>query len=105
MTEKKNKPRVVTGMKSVRLTKDEYRERFLQRFYDPAFDSAKKEIDVLFEIAWEGYSESRKSPRKKNAGKGFSDPEFPLPVEWLETRRQIHKAERNHRGQNHDHAF
>ncbi len=98
MTDKKNKPRVVTGMKSVRLTKDEYRERFLQRFYDPAFDSAKKEIDVLFEIAWEGYSESRKNPRKKNAGKGFSDPEFPLPVEWLETRRQIQKAERNHRG-------
>jgi hypothetical protein len=89
-----NKARVVKGMDSVQLSKKEFRERFLQRFYDPAFDSVKKEIDVLIEIAWDGYEKYRKSPRKQVAGQDFADPNFELPVEWLDTRKKIQEAER-----------
>jgi hypothetical protein len=39
--------------------------------------------DVI-EVAWQSYDEYRKSPRKRKAGPGFADPEFELPVEWLE---------------------
>jgi multimeric flavodoxin WrbA len=88
------KPRVVTGQGSVALTKDEFRARFLQRFYDPAFEAARDELDRIVEVAWDAYRDDRKSPRTRRAGKGFAEPDFELPVEWLETRRRIHEAER-----------
>ena len=31
---------------------------------------------------------------QRRAGAGFSDPEFPLPIEWLETRSAIQQAEK-----------
>ncbi|MGZ9130657.1 MAG: hypothetical protein ACXW4Z_23000, partial [Candidatus Binatia bacterium] len=66
-----------------------FRERFFARFYDPAFDEVKPELERVFEKAWDGYIVYRKSPRKKPAGKGFADPTFALPIEWLDTRAKI----------------
>jgi multimeric flavodoxin WrbA len=100
MMNDKDKPRVVKGMDSVQLSKDEFRERFMERFYDPAFDVAKKEIEVLLEIAWDSYEKYRKSPRKERAGQEFTDPNFELSVEWLEARKQIQDAERKQRDPN-----
>jgi hypothetical protein len=40
------------------------------------------------------YDEYHKSPRTAKAGPGFANPDFELPVEWLETRRRIQEAER-----------
>jgi multimeric flavodoxin WrbA len=45
-------------------------------------------------VAWRAYDEYHKSPRKRKAGPGFADPEFELPIEWLEAREQILQAER-----------
>jgi multimeric flavodoxin WrbA len=78
----------------VPLTKDAFRRRFLERFYDPAFDAVSAELERVCEIAWDGYIKYRKSPRTQRAGPEFSDPAFALPLEWLETRRQIREAER-----------
>jgi multimeric flavodoxin WrbA len=94
---KSDKPRVVKGMAPVQLSRDEFRERFMKRFYDPGFEHAKSDIEKLVAIAWEAYDEYRKSPRTRRAGAGFADPEFELPVEWLATRRQIREAERHNR--------
>ena len=48
----------------VPLTRDEFRERFFARFYDPAFDAVAPELERVFEKAWEGYGvDYRKSPR------------------------------------------
>jgi len=77
----------------VPLTREAFRQRFFERFYDPAFDEVKAELEKVFERAWDGYVQYRKSPRTQPAGPEFSDPAFKLPVEWLETRKAIRDAE------------
>ena len=77
----------------VPLTREAFRQRFFERFYDPAFDEVKAELEKVFERAWDGYVQYRKSPRTQPAGSEFSDPAFKLPVEWLETRKAIRDAE------------
>ena len=88
------KPTVRRQTKYVPLTKEQFRERFFARFYDPAFDEVKPELEKVYEKAWDGYIVYRKSPRKKAAGKGFADPKFALPIEWLDTRAKIQAAEK-----------
>jgi multimeric flavodoxin WrbA len=88
------KPAVRKEAKYVPLTKEQFRERFFAKFYDPAFDKVRAELEKVCEIAWDGYIVYRKSPRKQKAGTGFADPEMQLPVEWLETRAAIQAAER-----------
>ena len=78
----------------VPLTREQFRSRFFERFYDPAFDEVKAELEKVFELAWDGYIKYRKSPRTQAAGPEFSDPSFKLPVEWLQTRRAIQEAEK-----------
>lgn len=90
-------PRVRKGMPSVQLTKEEFVKRIRGRFYDPAFEALEGEIEEIIEKAWEGYDKYRKSPRTRQAGRGFADPNFKLPVEWLETRRAIEEAEKRRR--------
>jgi multimeric flavodoxin WrbA len=77
----------------VPLTRDEFRRRFFERFYDPAFDKLQGELEKICAVAWDGYIKYRKSPRTQAAGKDFSDPAFELPVEWLKTRNEIRAAE------------
>ena len=86
--------KVRKGMPSVQLTKEEFTQRFLDRFYDPAFETVDAEIEKILETAWDGYNKYRKSPRTEKVGRGFADPNFKLPVEWLATRKAIQEAER-----------
>jgi multimeric flavodoxin WrbA len=88
------KPQVRKGMPSVQLSKEEFARRARERFYDPSFTEASSEINTIIEVAWKNYSEYHKSPRTRPAGRGFSDPDFPLPIEWLETRKAIQAAEK-----------
>lgn len=85
--------RIRKGMPSVQLSKTEFTERLRGRFYDPAFAEVSEEIERIIEKAWEGYDEYRKNPRTQSAGRGFADPDFQLPIEWLETRTAILNAE------------
>jgi multimeric flavodoxin WrbA len=88
------KPKVRTGMPSVQLGKQEFFKRVHERFYDPAFAAVAPEIQKIIAVAWKNYTGYHKSPRTRPAGSGFSDPEFSLPIEWLETRKAIAQAER-----------
>ncbi len=88
------KPAVRRQEKWVPLTKEQFRERFYAKFYDPAFDKVRPELEKVFEIAWDGYIAYRKSPRKQPAGKGFADPKMEVPAEWLQARAQIQAAEK-----------
>src|SRR5262245_11216674 len=88
------KPKVRKGMPSVQLTKEEFSKRARERFYDPAFDAVAPEIASVIAVAWKNYTEYHRNPRKRRAGRGFSDPDFPLPIEWLETRSAIQQAEK-----------
>ena len=88
------KPKVRKGMPSVQLTKEEFSRRFRERFYDPTFSAVAPEIERVIAVAWKNYIEYHKNPRTRRAGAGFSDPDFSLPLEWLEARRAILQAER-----------
>jgi multimeric flavodoxin WrbA len=81
----------------VPLTREQFRRRFFERFYDPAFDAVQSELEKVFELAWDGYIKYRKSPRTQAAGPEFSDPAFKLAVEWLQTRSAINDAEKHYR--------
>ena len=91
------KPRVVKGDQNFTLDEAAFRARFFERFYDPAFEGVRDQLERVFLVAWDAYRESRKSPRTRKAGPGFADPDFELPVEWLETKRKVEEAERRQR--------
>ena len=87
-------PEVRKGQGNVQLSRDEFARRLRERFSDPAFDAVHDELERVIDVAWNGYAKYRRSPRKRKAGEGFADPDFELPVEWLETRARIQEAER-----------
>lgn len=74
------------------LTREEFRRRFDQRFYDPAFERVAPELDRVFDVMWDTYEHYRKSPRRRVAGPGFADPSMELAVEWLDTREAVERA-------------
>jgi multimeric flavodoxin WrbA len=82
------------GQGDVKLTREEFERRLRERFYDPEFQAVERQIADVIDVAWKAYDEYHKSPRIRKAGPGFADPEFELPVEWLETRQRIQDAER-----------
>ncbi|MGQ0646012.1 MAG: flavodoxin family protein [Gemmatimonadaceae bacterium] len=86
-------PKPRTGQGNVQLSREEFARRFSEHFYDPAFDAVRGEIDRIIDVAWNGYDAYRKSPRTRKAGPGFHDPEYPLPLEWLEAREAINRAQ------------
>jgi multimeric flavodoxin WrbA len=94
---KQGVPQVRKGQGDVKLTREEFQKRIGERFYDPAFDAVRPQLERAIEVAWNGYDEYRKSPRTRKAGPGFADPEFELPVEWLDARRRIEEAAQRQR--------
>jgi multimeric flavodoxin WrbA len=92
----KREPRVVKGDQDFTLDRETFRKRWLQRAYDPAFESVSSELERVIDVAWSAYQKSKKSPRTQPAGPEFANPTFPLPVEWLDARRQMIEAQRRH---------
>ena len=88
------KPSVRRQSEYVPLTREQFRERFFAKFYDPAFDKVRAELEKVCDVAWDGYIVYRKSPRKEPAGKDFAEPAFQLPAEWLQARANIQAAEK-----------
>jgi multimeric flavodoxin WrbA len=90
-----DKPRVVKGDQRFDLTPEQFRERYLARFYDPKFEKeVPEELERVVRVAWEAYHKYRKNPRTRKAGSEFEDPDANLPVEWLDTRQLILEAKR-----------
>jgi multimeric flavodoxin WrbA len=85
------------GQGDVKLSREVFERRLRERFYDPAFESIESEISRVVDVAWKAYDEYHKGPRTRPAGPGFADPDFKLPVEWLDARERILEAERIHR--------
>lgn len=84
------------GMPSPRLSEAEFKRRYRRHFLDPAFGAVEAEIDRIAAIAWDAYSNSRKSPVTRRAGPGFADPDYELSVDWLAARDAILRAQRRH---------
>ena len=68
------------GSPSPRLSENEFKRRFLNQFQDPAYESLSVELSKIAAAAWEGYANSRKSPKTRKAGPGFAEPEYELSV-------------------------
>ncbi len=81
------------GQAPAPLTREEFHDRFVVRFYDPAFDAERDAIARLEEIAWQAHDEGRKSPITRPAGPGFADPAYEASVEWLATRDALQRAQ------------
>ncbi|MEO8881051.1 MAG: NAD(P)H-dependent oxidoreductase [Gemmatimonadaceae bacterium] len=89
-------PVVRTGQGEAQLSREEFDKRFRERFYDPSFDAVTTEIDRIADVAWTNYDQYHKSPRTRKAGPEFENPDFDLPVEWLDTRARIIEAQKAH---------
>ena len=96
MTDNAGTPRVRKGQGDVTLSREEFERRLKERFSDLAFDAAADAVQRVVDVAWIAYHEYHKSPRTRKAGPGFADPDFDLPVEWLDTRERIQHAQREH---------
>lgn len=81
------------GMPDVRLDEAEFKRRFKSQFSDPAFDPLAAELDRIADVAWDGYRNSRKSPRTEKAGPGFADPNYDLATDWIAARAAIDRAQ------------
>ncbi|OLL27614.1 NADPH-dependent FMN reductase [Burkholderia sp. SRS-W-2-2016] len=79
------------------MSRDAFRERFIARFYDPAFRQEGEALARLEAIAWDAYSHGRKSPLNAKAGPGFADPDYDLSVEWRAASERIKAAEAKQR--------
>ena len=86
-----------TGQAPPPLDREQFRERFQQNFYDPAFEREKDAIRRIETIAWDAYDKDRKAPRTAKAGPGFADPDYDLSVEWRATRDKLIAAEQKQR--------
>src|SRR5205085_872591 len=86
------KPAVLKGQAPPMLSRDAFGERFRRAFHDPAFEAQQDAIRRIEVIAWEAYSQERKSPRTRKAGPEFADPDYELSDEWLATRDRLRQA-------------
>lgn len=82
------------GQAPDKLSREQFRERFMRRFYDPAFRPEQAAIERLEAIAWDGYRNSRKAPITQKAGPGAADPDYDLSVEWKAASDRLHEAAR-----------
>jgi multimeric flavodoxin WrbA len=82
------------GQAPSQLAREAFGERFRSAYADPAFQREHEAIARLEQIAWEAYDAGRKAPRTRKAGSEFTDPDYDLSVEWLQTRDQLIEAEK-----------
>ena len=62
-------------MPPVQLDEAEFKRRFKAQYSDPGFEPIAAELDKVADVAWDGYENSRKSPRTRKAGPGRADPD------------------------------
>jgi multimeric flavodoxin WrbA len=81
------------GQAPAPVERGEFHERFMQVFFDPAYQSDSDALARLEQIAWDAYEEGRKAPVTNKAGPGFADPDYELSVEWRATRDKLVAAQ------------
>ncbi|MGH6996780.1 MAG: hypothetical protein ACREEO_01250 [Phenylobacterium sp.] len=84
------------GMPSPQLDEEEFRERYLSAFVDPAFEALAVELDKIATAAWDAYDDGRKAPHTRKAGPGYADPDYELSIDWLAAKTEIEAAQARH---------
>ncbi len=88
------KPR--KGMPSPQLAEAEFKRRYNDQFFDPAFRAVQVDLDKIADIAWDAYDQSRKSPVTQKAGPGFSNAKYDLSVNWIAAHEAVKAAQLRH---------
>lgn len=81
------------GQQPAELTREQFHERFMRRFMDPAYRVEHEAIARLETIAWQAMKDGRKAPITRRAGNGFQDPDYEASVEWLDTHQRLKQAQ------------
>lgn len=81
------------GQAPARLERDEFHRKFINQFFDPAFETVSDELARIEEVAWQAYQDKRKAPRTVKAGPGFADPDYDLSIEWKAAHERLLAAE------------
>ena len=84
------------GSESPRLDEAEFRRRFLSQFQDDAYQPLSAELDRVAAVAWDAYSDERKSPHTRKAGPGYADPDYDLATDWIAAKDAIAAAQARH---------
>ncbi|HSI53077.1 MAG TPA: flavodoxin family protein, partial [Ramlibacter sp.] len=82
------------GQAPAPIQRAEFHQRFMQDFFDPAYQAEKEALGRIEEIAWHAYKEGRKAPVTTKAGPGYADPDYDLSVEWRATRDKLVAAQK-----------
>lgn len=82
-----------TGQAPDPLDREQFHQRFMQDFQDPAYRGESDALARLEAIAYDAYKQGRKAPVTQKAGPGFADPDYDLSVEWRETRDKLIAAQ------------
>ncbi|WP_375781017.1 flavodoxin family protein [Bradyrhizobium sp. ma5] len=83
-------------MPPTRIDRASFERRYRARLSDPAFEPLQNEIDALVGAGWDAYAHSRKSPNTRKAGPGYADPNYDLASDWIDTKRALEEAQRQH---------
>src|SRR5690606_15493665 len=81
------------GQAPDRLEREAFRRKFMDGFYDPAFEAVAGERERIQEIAWQAYRDQRKAPRTVQARPAFAAPGYDLSLARQETRDRLLAAE------------
>jgi hypothetical protein len=73
---------ITKGMPSPRMTKEEFKQRFLNQFQDQSFDSLTAELERVAG-GLDAYAHARKAPHTRRAGTGYADPDYDLALDWI----------------------
>jgi multimeric flavodoxin WrbA len=89
-------PEVRKGMPPVKLNRGEFERRYRSRYADPVFEPLQRELDAIVSAAWDAYSNSRKSPNTRKAGRDFADPNYDIAIDWLNAKAAVDEAQKRH---------
>ena len=92
-------PKPRKGTPSPRLDEAEFKRRYREQFFDPAFGVVEAEIGRIVAIAWDAYKSERKSPVTRKAGPEFGDPDYDLSVDWIAASDAIGQAQKRYEDQ------
>jgi multimeric flavodoxin WrbA len=86
--------KVRTGQAPAAITRAQFHERYINRYFDPAYAVEHEALARLEEIAWQALQEGRKAPITQPAGRVFADASYAISTQWLETRKRLRAAQK-----------
>lgn len=89
-------PKARKSKEEWKIERKEFRKRFNNSFLDPWFHDHREKIAELENIAWRAYCDGRKAPVTTKAGTGYKNPDYELSVEWVNAKKRIEDAQKEH---------